>query len=109
MKTLLLISFFFTGVFIVEAHATLKDLAPFKTKDFLLSTAATGCMPKGVKVDPIGQYLFVAEMCGKFDLRTKTRVPTASIFDMSTHTLSSTLITLSIYFWKELKKHALII
>lgn len=74
-------------------HAALTDLITTKTSQFLLSTAKTGCMPKGVKVDPIGRFVFVAEMCGKIDPVSKVRYPTASIFDLETRSLSQTLIT----------------
>ena len=82
-----------TFLFLQNAEAALEDLKNVPSKNFLLSTANTGCMPKGVKVDPVGRYLFVAEMCGKIDPTTKVRVPTASIFDMQSRTLSETLVT----------------
>ena len=82
-----------TFLFLQNAEAALEDLKNVPSKNFLLSTANTGCMPKGVKVDPVGRYLFVAEMCGKIDPTTKVRVPTASIFDMQSRTLSDTLVT----------------
>jgi len=74
-------------------HAAFADLKTTKTTNYLLSTAKTGSMPKGVKVDPIGRYVFVAEMAGKYDPVTKTRIPTASIFDLETRTLEQTLVT----------------
>ncbi|MDG0817644.1 YncE family protein [Bdellovibrio svalbardensis] len=76
-----------------SAKASLKDLAKYATKDFLLGTAPTGCMPKGMKIDPQGAYLYVAEMCGKIDPTTKKRVPTASIYDLQKRSLQKTLIT----------------
>lgn len=75
------------------AQAKLSDLSTHITKNFLTSTAATGCMPKGMKIDPVGNSLYVAEMCGKIDPVSKKRVPSASIFDMNSRTLSKTLIT----------------
>ena len=83
----------FSFILFQSAHASLSDLKNIPSKSFLLSTANTGCMPKGVKVDPVGRYLFVAEMCGKIDPSTKVRVPTASIFDMQSRTLTETLVT----------------
>jgi hypothetical protein len=76
-----------------QVQASLKDLQKYSTKDFLISTAPTGCMPKGMKLDHEGEYLYLAEMCGKIDPVTKRRVPTASIYDMKTRSLTKTLIT----------------
>lgn len=79
---------------IVERSLALPvDLKKFSTKDFLLSVVNTGCMPKGMKIDPVGNSLYVAEMCGKIDPIKKKRVPTASIFDLSTRDLEQTIIT----------------
>lgn len=80
-------------VLVQNTYAGINDLKNVPSKNFLLSTARTGCMPKGVKVDPAGRFLFVAEMCGKIDPVTKVRVPSASIFDMQSRTLKTTLIT----------------
>jgi DNA-binding beta-propeller fold protein YncE len=63
----LIVSLFFLGK-IVSAQANVSDLKKYATKDFLLSTAPTGCMPKGIKIDPVGNSLYVAEMCGKIDI-----------------------------------------
>jgi DNA-binding beta-propeller fold protein YncE len=84
---------FFWVISAVSAKASILDLKNFSTKNFLISTTPTGCMPKGMKIDPVGNFLYVAEMCGKIDPVSKKRVPTASIFDMEKRTLSKTLIT----------------
>ncbi|WP_374028864.1 YncE family protein [Bdellovibrio bacteriovorus] len=63
------------------------------TKDFLLGTAPTGCMPKGMKVEPTGRFLYVAEMCGKIDPSIKQRVPTTSIFNLQKRALEKTVVT----------------
>lgn len=84
---------FFLLTNILSAHAAPIDLKRYSTRDFLLSTAPTGCMPKGMKLDPIGNSLYVAEMCGKIDPVTKKRVPTVSVFDLEKRTLSKTIIT----------------
>jgi DNA-binding beta-propeller fold protein YncE len=87
----------FTIFLLLEAFTPLTagiiDLQNVSTKNFLISTAPTGCMPKGMKVDPVGNSLYVAEMCGKIDPITKKRVPSVSIFDLSNRALSKTLIT----------------
>ncbi|KHD86996.1 MAG: hypothetical protein OM95_16900 [Bdellovibrio sp. ArHS] len=75
------------------AHAGPQDLVPFFSKDFLVKTAETGCMPKGMKADNSGSFLYVAEMCGKIDPAKKRRVPTASIFDLKKQTLAKTVVT----------------
>ncbi|WP_413580606.1 YncE family protein [Bdellovibrio sp. HCB288] len=75
------------------ASATAKDLEAYYSKDFLKKILPTGCQPKGAKVDPSGKYLYLAEMCGKIDPKTKKRVPTASIYDLEKMTLEKTLIT----------------
>lgn len=93
---MLAINFFISTLGLVlfqSTYAGVNDLKNVPSKTFLLSTARSGCMPKGVKVDPAGRYLFVAEMCGKIDPVSKVRVPTASIFDMQTRALKTTLIT----------------
>lgn len=77
----------------LNAHATFLDLKNYTTKNFLISTASTGCMPKGMKLDPIGSSLYVAEMCGKIDPVSKKLVPTASIFDLEKRALSKTIVT----------------
>ena len=77
----------------VDALALPKDLKKYTTKNFLISTAPTGCMPKGMKIDPVGNSLYVAEMCGKIDPKTKRRIPTASIFDLKKRSLIKTLRT----------------
>lgn len=82
------------GLFLSQnTYAGVNDLKDVPSKSFLLSTANSGCMPKGVKVDPAGRYLFVAEMCGKIDPVSKKRLPSASIFDMESRKLTKTLIT----------------
>ena len=73
--------------------ANISDLKNMKTNNFLMSSTDTGCMPKGMKLDPIGRYLYVAEMCGKIDPITNKNLPTASIFDLNTRLLFKTLIT----------------
>lgn len=75
------------------AGATASDLSVFRTKDFLKKILPTGCQPKGARIAPDGRYLYLAEMCGKIDPKTKTRVPTASIYDLENLTLAKTLIT----------------
>lgn len=75
------------------AQAALHDLQGLRTQDVFLNTAPTGCQPKGMKADLAGRYLYVAEMCGKRDPQTKERVPTASIYDLTTRSLVKTLIT----------------
>ncbi|QLY26272.1 hypothetical protein [Bdellovibrio sp. KM01] len=75
------------------AGASASDLNALSTKDFFKTTLPTGCQPKGAKVAPDGRYLYLAEMCGKIDPKTKKRVPTASIYDLEKMTLSKTLIT----------------
>jgi hypothetical protein len=80
-------------IFNFSTYANISDLKNLFTKDFLISTASTGCMPKGIKVDPIGSSLYVAEMCGKFDPSTKKQIASASIFDLSKRSLVKTLKT----------------
>ncbi|WP_413586636.1 beta-propeller fold lactonase family protein [Bdellovibrio sp. HCB274] len=75
------------------AGATAKDLEAYSSKDFLKKILPTGCQPKGAKMAPDGKYLYLAEMCGKVDPKTKKRVPTASIYDVEKMTLHKTLIT----------------
>ncbi len=84
---------FFLFAIIVKANATPLDLKNTSTKNFLISTAPTGCMPKGIKLDPVGTSLYVAEMCGKTMPGTGKRVPSASIFDIETKKLSKTIVT----------------
>ncbi|MGZ3787756.1 MAG: hypothetical protein ACXVLQ_04495 [Bacteriovorax sp.] len=84
---------FFLLMAAMRAESAPADLKEFKTKNFLITTAPTGCMPKGMKLDPVGNSLYVAEMCGKIDPVTKKRVPTASIFDLEKRKLSKTIIT----------------
>lgn len=84
---------FFLLINIHSAQAAPLDLKNYSTKNFLINTVPTGCMPKGMKIDPVGNSLYVAEMCGKIDPVTKKRVPTASIFDLEKRTLSKTLVT----------------
>lgn len=81
------------NLFIAPANASLMDLKKLATKNFLMAKTTTGCMPKGMKVDPIGNSLYVAEMCGKINSITKKRVATASIYDLDKRSLSSTLVT----------------
>lgn len=89
-KRLLLIIFFCMATS-ASAKASSLDLLKFKTSDFLLSTASTGCMPKGMKIDPVGNSLYVAEMCGK--ILSNKRVPSVSIFDLDKRVLAKTVIT----------------
>lgn len=84
---------FFVLLSSTTIHANTLDLKNSRTTDFLLSTSATGCMPKGMKTDPVGNFLYVAEMCGKIDLDSKKRVPSVSIFNIKTRTLHKTIIT----------------
>lgn len=84
---------FFLFTVNLAAHAALSDLKNYSTKNFLITTAPTGCMPKGIKLDPVGESLYVAEMCGKTDPKTGKRVPTASIYDLASRKLSKTLVT----------------
>lgn len=91
-RKVLAVSFFFLTIF-QDTNATLLDLKNYSTKNFLLSTTPTGCMPKGMKLDPIGSSLYVAEMCGKIDPVTRKRVPTASIFNLDKKALTKTIIT----------------
>ncbi|WP_413560276.1 YncE family protein [Bdellovibrio sp. HCB209] len=74
-------------------NATARDLEAFSTKDFLKKILPTGCQPKGARVSPDGKHLYLAEMCGKIDQKTKKRVPTASIYDLEKMTLAKTLVT----------------
>jgi len=83
---------FFLFAITVKVNATLLDLKNTSTKNFLISTAQTGCMPKGIKLDPVGTSLYVAEMCGKI-ISTGKRVPSASIYDLETKKLSKTIVT----------------
>jgi DNA-binding beta-propeller fold protein YncE len=76
-----------------HALAAASDLKNYSTVNFQISTAPTGCMPKGMKLDPVGQSLYVAEMCGKIDPVIKKRVPTVSLFDLEKRKLSKTIIT----------------
>jgi DNA-binding beta-propeller fold protein YncE len=69
------------------AQASQADLNQYKTTDFLLATAPTGCQPKGMKVDAKSKYLFVAEMCGRILPETKQRVPSMSVYDMTSFRL----------------------
>jgi DNA-binding beta-propeller fold protein YncE len=80
-------------VFAHFASASQRALDTKSTQDFLMDVEPAGCQPKGMKVDAAGEYLYVAEMCGKKDPATNKRVPTASIYDMRTHKLTRTLIT----------------
>ncbi len=84
---------FFLFTITLRVNATLLDLKSSSTKNFLITTAATGCMPKGIKLDPIGTSLYVAEMCGKMIPSTGKRVPSASIFDLETKKLIKTIVT----------------
>lgn len=76
-----------------NSYANELELKKYSTKDFLIKSIETGCMPKGMKVDPVGNFLYVAEMCGKIDPSTKKRVPSVSVFDLDKKTLSKTIIT----------------
>lgn len=83
--------FLFTTMF--RVHAAPLDLKNTSTKNFLITTAPTGCMPKGIKLDPIGASLYVAEMCGKIDPKTGKRVPSVSIFNLETKKSTKTIVT----------------
>lgn len=90
--------YFLTWVILVlvlnqNVQASLIDLTKYQTKNFLLGTVPSGCMPKGMKLDPVGSSLYVAEMCGRIDAKTGKRVPTASIYDLASRKLSKTLVT----------------
>jgi hypothetical protein len=84
---------FFLFIITLTANATLSDLKNYSTKNFLIATAPTGCMPKGIKLDPVGTSLYVAEMCGKTDPKTGKRIPSASIYDLEKKKLTKTLTT----------------
>lgn len=88
-----LVVVFFLAIISRTALALEADLKTFSTKNFLMSKAATGCMPKGMKIDPVGTSLYVAEMCGKIDPVTSKRIATASIYDLSKRALSKTIKT----------------
>ncbi|KYG68166.1 hypothetical protein AZI87_02580 [Bdellovibrio bacteriovorus] len=75
------------------AYAGPSDLSAYFSKDFLMKKADTGCMPKGMKADKTGDFLYVAEMCGKIDPAKNQRMPTASVFDLKKQTLVKTLVT----------------
>lgn len=76
-----------------SVKANLIDLQKYSTKDFLISSTATGCMPKGMKIDPVGNFLYVAEMCGKIDPVSNKRTPSVSIYDIQKRKIYKTLIT----------------
>lgn len=88
---------FFLSLFLfsisASAMASAQNLLGTSTKDFLISKASTGCMPKGMKLDPVGNSLYVAEMCGRIDPRSNTRIPSVSIYDMNKRTLSKVVRT----------------
>jgi hypothetical protein len=84
---------FLEVIFSSQALASLKDLKNYSTKNFLLEVVATGCMPKGMKIDPVGNSLYVAEMCGKIDPVSSVRTPSASIYDIEKRSLIKTLVT----------------
>lgn len=84
---------FFLFTITITANATLSDLKNYSTKNFLITTAPTGCMPKGIKLDPVGTSLYVAEMCGKIDPKSGKRIPSASIYDLEKMKLTKTLTT----------------
>lgn len=86
-------AFYIFSLFSPEIMALPADLKKMETKNFLISKATTGCMPKGMKLDPVGNSLYVAEMCGQIDPKTHKRNPSVSIFDMNKRILSKTLIT----------------
>lgn len=76
-----------------KAMASPQDLLQSTTKDFLLATTPTGCMPKGMKLDPVGTSLYVAEMCGTLEPQSGKRVASASLFDLEKRKLIKTLVT----------------
>lgn len=84
---------FFFLFYSLEGFCHPLDLENFSTKDFFLSSAKTGCMPKGMKIDPVGNTLYVAEMCGQLDPLSRKRFPSASLFDVTSRTLLKTLKT----------------
>lgn len=77
----------------LQVMASATDLKKYSTKNFLIGTTLTGCMPKGMKIDPVGNSLYVAEMCGRVDPVSSRRVPSASIYDVSTRSLQKILRT----------------
>lgn len=84
---------FFLAIISKGAWARIEDLKKFSTKNFLISRAPTGCMPKGMKLDPVGNSLYVAEMCGRIDPSTKKLYPSAAIYDMDKRALSKVIRT----------------
>ena len=73
------------------ANASLSDLQNRNTSDFLMTTAPTGCQPKGLRSDRDGRYAYVAEMCGK--KINGARVATVSIYNLKTMKLEKTIVT----------------
>jgi|GEM_PF-621916 len=73
------------------AHASEADLQSMRTSDFLMGTAPTGCQPKGLRSDALGEYAYVAEMCGK--KIGNERVATVSIYNLKTMSLDKTVVT----------------
>lgn len=73
------------------AHASEADLAAYRTSNFLLGTAPTGCQPKGLKTDAQGDRAYVAEMCGK--KVDGVRHATVSVYNLKTLSLETTIFT----------------
>lgn len=62
------------------------------TKDVLLGTLAVGCQPKGLKITSKDDA-WIAEMCGKFNPDTNRREPSASVVDINSEKLITTIRT----------------
>lgn len=90
MKGILAMALAFSAT---PAWAGVLDLNSSVTKEFLLGTVPTGCQPKGMKLDATGNFIYLAEMCGRTDPQTGRRVPTAAIYDLPTRQLKKVLIT----------------
>jgi DNA-binding beta-propeller fold protein YncE len=73
------------------AMASQADLANYRTADFLMGTAPTGCQPKGLRADIDGHYAYVAEMCGK--KIGNERVATVSVYNLKTLSMERTIVT----------------
>lgn len=83
------------------AQATPADLAKMKTSDFLMATGPVGCQAKGMKADAQGDYLYVAEMCGALDPKTRkairdennNRIASVSVYNLKTLQLEKIIKT----------------
>ncbi len=73
------------------AMASQADLNNYRTADFLIGTAPTGCQPKGLRSDADGHYAYVAEMCGK--KINNERVATVSVYNLKTLQMEKTIVT----------------